>query len=74
MPNITLSIDEKLLKQGRKYAEDHETSLNALIRDTLAKTVQKDATSWLDECFAHMDSMKLSSRGRTWKRSDLYDA
>jgi len=31
MPNITISIDEKLLKFGREYAEKHHTSVNALI-------------------------------------------
>ena len=73
MPNITLSIDEQLLKRGKRYAEVHNTSLNALVRDLLAKTVSNDFDGWLDECFARMDSMKVSSRGRTWKRGDLYD-
>jgi len=31
MPDITISIDEKLLKFGREYAEKHHTSVNALI-------------------------------------------
>ncbi len=35
MPNITISIEEQLLKSGRKYAEEHQTSINALIRNLL---------------------------------------
>ena len=72
MPNITLSIDEQLLKRGKRYADMHGTSLNALVRDLLAKTVKNDSAGWLDECFCQMDTMKVSSRGRTWKRGDLY--
>ena len=31
MPNITISLEEDLMKLGRRYAEKHQTSLNALI-------------------------------------------
>ena len=41
MPNVTISIDDKLLKKGRKYAEKRGTSLNALIRDLLKKKVDQ---------------------------------
>ena len=41
MPNITISIDEKLLKIGREYAEEHHTSVNALIRNLLEQTVRR---------------------------------
>ena len=55
MPNITISIDEKLLKTGREYAKKHQTSLNALIRNLLDQTVMTDSTQWIDECFELMD-------------------
>jgi hypothetical protein len=73
MPNITISIDEKLLKSGREYAEKHQTSVNGLIRRLLEQTVKSDSTQWLDECFALMDRAKASSRGKRWKREELYD-
>ena len=73
MPNITLSIDEKILKSGREYAEKHHTSVNALIRKLLEQTVKSDSTQWLDECFALMDRANVRLRGKRWKREELYD-
>ncbi|MGD8258269.1 MAG: hypothetical protein PVH56_11935 [Desulfobacterales bacterium] len=32
-----------------------------------------DLTQWLDECFALMDRANVSSKGKRWKREDLYD-
>jgi len=32
MPNITISLDNDLIKSGRRYAEAHKTSLNNIIR------------------------------------------
>lgn len=73
MPNITISIDEKLLKSGRKYAEKLQTSVKALIRKLLEQTVKNDASQWMDECFALMDRANACSNGKQWKREDLYD-
>jgi len=73
MPNITLSIDEKLLKSGRQYAEKHQTSMNRLIRNLLEQTLKADSTQWIDECFALMDRANVSSKGKRLKREELYD-
>ena len=73
MPNITLSIDEDLLKAGRRYAQDHNTSLNALVRDLLAGTVKKSSGDRLQELFRIADKAGWSSKGKKWKREDLYD-
>jgi 2-oxo-4-hydroxy-4-carboxy--5-ureidoimidazoline (OHCU) decarboxylase len=40
--NITLAIDEETLAAGRAYAERHRTTLNALVRDLLTRTVRRD--------------------------------
>jgi hypothetical protein len=73
MPNVTISLDEETLKAGREYARRHKTSLNALIRSLLEKTVRRDSTSWLDECFEAMDATGAKSEGKRWTRDDLYD-
>jgi hypothetical protein len=73
MPNITISIEEQLLKSGRKYAEEHQTSINALIRTLLEQTVKADSSQWVEECFALMDRAHASSGRARWKREDLYD-
>lgn len=73
MPNITISIDEDLLKSGRLYAEKHQTSINALIRRLLEKTVRTQSEAWLDECFQLMDRINVNSNGKRWRREELYD-
>lgn len=72
MPDITLSMEEELIKAGRSYAAQHHTSLNELVRDLLIKTVQNHGAKWLDECFALMDELKIVSKGKEWRREDLY--
>ena len=73
MPNITISLDKNLINSGRKYAERHGTSLNALIRKILEQTVKSDSVDWLEECFRLMDRANGNSKGQQWKREDLYD-
>ncbi|VAX38224.1 hypothetical protein MNBD_UNCLBAC01-2012 [hydrothermal vent metagenome] len=74
MSNITISVPDDLLKAGREYAKEHHTSLNALIRKTLEKTVVKSQDkTWLQECFQHMDDVQADSKGKKWTREDLYD-
>ena len=73
MPNITISMDEDLLKSGRRYAQKQNTSVNALIRKLLEQTVNPQYEEWMDECFSAMDRAGTDSKGKTWKREDLYD-
>lgn len=73
MKNITLAIEENLLNAGREYAKEHGTSLNGLIRKLLEQTVKQRSNNWLEDCFRLMDKAKGNSRGKKWKREDLYD-
>ncbi len=73
MPNITISLDKDLLKSGRRYAEKHQTSLNALIRTLLEQSVRPQSKNWLEECFQLMDRTNVNSKGRKWRREELYD-
>ncbi|MDZ7840129.1 MAG: DUF6364 family protein [Gammaproteobacteria bacterium] len=40
MKNITLSIDEEVLAEVRRYAAERKTSVNALVRDYLTRTAR----------------------------------
>jgi hypothetical protein len=73
MPNITISLDEELLKSGRRYAEKHQTSMNALIRRLLEQTVRSQSDDWLEECFRLMDRARGNSEGRKWNREEVYN-
>lgn len=73
MKNITLSLEDELLEAGRQYAQRHQTTLNALVRELLVRTVISDRESMVREMFRLMDSAPGNSRGRRWKREDLYE-
>ena len=74
MPNITISLDEELLKSGRRYAEKHRTSMNALILKLLEQTVISQSDDWFEECFQLMDRAGGNSEGPKWNREELYNA
>lgn len=73
MPNVTISIDEDLLQAGRRYAERNRTSLNGLVRQLLEDTVRSQEGGWIDDCFELMDRADADSKGRRWRREELYD-
>jgi len=72
MKNITLALDDKIIKAGREYARKHEMTLNSLVRKLLEQTVTQKSDRWIDELFSIMDKAKVSSKGKKWKREDLY--
>jgi len=72
MKNITLAIDEETLDAGRSYAQRHQTTLNALVRELLVKTVLADREAAVREMFRLMDAHPGNSHGRRWIREELY--
>ena len=72
MANVTLSIQDDLLEESRKYARKHNMSLNGLIRDFLKKILRKNHHGWQKEFFALADRHAASSKGKKWTREDLY--
>jgi len=73
MPNVTISLDEEVLRAGREYARKRNTSLSALIRELLEHRVRRGDATWIDACFERMDRAAVDSGGRDWRREDLYD-
>jgi plasmid stability protein len=72
MKNITLAIDEETLEAGRIYAKRHQTTLNAIVRDLLAKAVVADRQAAVGEMFRLMDAHPGNSQGKRWTREELY--
>jgi hypothetical protein len=72
MKNITLAIDDETLDAGRSYAQRHQTTLNALIRELLAKTVLSNREAAVCEMFRLMDEHPGNSQGKCWTREGLY--
>lgn len=76
MANLTLSIDEELLKRARIRALEQDTSVNAMVRDYLENLVARDSQqSGMAEFLAIAKSIHASSgpEGRTWTRDELYE-
>ncbi len=72
MKNITLSIDEEVLKAGREYARLHNMSFNALVRKLIEQAVVYPSDRWLDDTFSLMDRLDVYSGDAKWTRDELY--
>ncbi len=76
MPNVTMSIDEDLLKKAKKIAIDQDTTISELFRsylDELARTdaIRREYTAdALDRLF---EKSTASSQGATWTRDSLHE-
>lgn len=68
MKNITLSIDDDILKRGGEYARSHNVSFNSLVRKLIEQTLNKSTSNWVDDMFDYIDKNFSSSHGITWKR------
>lgn len=74
--NITLSIDEAIVKKVRKIAIDRDTTLNAMVREYLTSVADSDAAVRKEQADALMASTERLARDmgpRRWARDDLYD-
>ena len=76
MTNLTLSIDDELLKRARIRALERDTSVNSLVRDYLEEFVTEDPQQLgMKDFVAWAKSVHASSgpEGRTWTRDELYE-
>lgn len=73
--NITLTIDEELIRAARKVALDQNTSVNNLVRGFLESLVkesgeQADAVQRVEEFFR---TKPFLAGRKTWTRADLHE-
>ncbi len=76
--NITLSIDEELVKQVRKIAVERDTTLTGLVRAHLQELAAEHAKSGrkrreLEALERSFQLLKVKIGKRTWKRENLYE-
>ncbi|PYX79135.1 MAG: hypothetical protein DMG70_28965 [Acidobacteria bacterium] len=75
--NLTLSLDQKVVKEARKIAVERDTTLTALVRDFREDLVPQNRFSGrmrrereaLERSFGQV---QFRIGKRTWKREDLY--
>ena len=74
MPNITLSVDDEIIKKVRKIAIDKNTTLTAMVRQFLTSVATLDAQE-KNEAVKRLQKsfIKLSSDmgRRKWSRENL---
>ncbi|MBV9382997.1 MAG: hypothetical protein JO242_20320 [Streptosporangiaceae bacterium] len=76
MTNLTLTVDEEILRRARIRALELGTSVNALVREYLRQLVGRStAAEGIAEFFAATKGAGAGSgpEGRTWTRDELYD-
>jgi hypothetical protein len=75
MKNITLAVDEAVLHAVRRYAVAHNTSVNALIRETLERIAASEdrARSAIRELRAMSDRSVAELGPVSWTRDELHD-
>lgn len=74
MANLTLVIDDDVLKRARIHALERGTSVNAMVRDYLSGIAgESDARQAMAEFLAIAQKAGAGSGGRNWTRDELYD-
>ena len=75
--NITLSVEDSVLKEVRRIAVEQDTTLTGMVRDYLQKLATENAASSRSrrerETLEHsFERYRFKVGKRTWKRADLY--
>lgn len=76
MANLTIAIDEALLRRARIRALEQGTSVNSVLRDYLASYADSGAEATVRRELAELarsSAARSGAEGRTWAREDLYD-
>ncbi len=76
MTNLTMSIDERILKKARKRAIDKGVSLTALVRQYLQKLADEEdlhRQALATELMQAFDSADVVIGPKRWTREELHE-
>lgn len=75
MKNVTLALDEKILREARRIAAERSTSVNALIRDFLERLTEREshARAARRRIAELCRDSKAEVGGRRWSRDELHE-
>jgi plasmid stability protein len=76
MANVTLAIEDDILRRARIRAVTDGTSVNAVVREYLRRYAGDDASRAALQEFARLAAARRASSGgggRTWTRDELHD-
>lgn len=72
--NITLAVDEQLLKRARRAVQAQGKTLNQYIREQLERlTARDDTAGWIAEFERLSSESKGHSRGWRFNREDAHE-
>lgn len=73
----TIYLEPELHKILKVKAAEKEKSVSELVNEAVRETLvgydKSDPDNWLEESFKLMDQAGVSSKGKKWKRDELYD-
>jgi ABC-type metal ion transport system substrate-binding protein len=75
MSNITLNVDDEVIKKVRKIAIDKNTTLTAMVREYLNSVAARDDQRKQESVQKLQKSFQTMSRDmgkRNWSREDLH--
>ena len=78
MANLTISVDEEVLKQARIRALKENTSVNAVLGRFLkeyarVEEIRRSRLAALDRLLKIADESPIDRGGKRWSRDELYD-
>ena len=76
MPNITLSVDDEIIKKVRKIAIDKNTTLTAMVRQFLTSVAALDAqekNNALNNLQRSFNNLSIDMGRRKWSRENLHE-
>jgi hypothetical protein len=76
--NLTISVDEEVLKRARIRALEENTSVNAVLGRFLKEyarldEIRRSRLAVLDRLLKIADESPIDRGGRRWNRDELYD-
>ena len=73
--NITLSVDEQVLSAVRRYAAEHDATVNSLVRDYLTEIAgREDRAAKARKRIRALSKKSPAQIGkRTWRRDELHE-
>ncbi len=76
MTNITLNVDDEIIKKVKKIAIDKNSTMTAMIREYLQSIANRESPEKERKIALLEKNFKTLERDmgkRTWSREDLYD-
>lgn len=72
--NLTIAVDDDVLRRARVRAAEQDTSVNAVLRDELARYAAADGTDCAAEAFLEIARTQSGARepGDRWSREELH--